>query len=354
MIAVGIGDSQSGKRARLIDGDLGPGVLAYTAPAAVKSATFKPFLNATYGASMAQNIAFSGTPDRVHDGLDTTLWTASDITGSGFDFNNTGEITAHTGADVIKSESLGLGAVMQIAKGSTIALTDFTALTLAIYVERRWEAGDSVTVYAWDTGAGTRVGNAVPLEDYFNFGTFDEWHEVVIPIGDLGAGDFDAIRIENAANQGQTPHYYLDEIIFEETGGVESYDVSVAHDTIFEAHYMRCQVEATLALTAVDPNLFFGVTLSDGIIFSRTSGDGSGFASTFNNILDMQWVGFLQDSTPFSNGTNSTWVLNSYFSTPLIIDPTTDRARITISDNLSALGSLRFSLGGVEYPRDMA
>lgn len=48
---------------------------------------FHPFLNGDFGGNMNQNVAFSGTPDGIHDGTDRSLYTASSVSGSKFTFN---------------------------------------------------------------------------------------------------------------------------------------------------------------------------------------------------------------------------------------------------------------------------
>ena len=48
-----------------------------------------PFLNDDFGNQMNQDAAFGGTPDRIHDGIDTTLYTASSIVGIKSTFNDT-------------------------------------------------------------------------------------------------------------------------------------------------------------------------------------------------------------------------------------------------------------------------
>ena len=63
------------------------------------------FTNSTFGIAMNQNVAFSGTPEQIHDGIDQTLYTASAVTGSKFTFNQDdqrayqGIITIVTAAD---------------------------------------------------------------------------------------------------------------------------------------------------------------------------------------------------------------------------------------------------------------
>jgi len=47
------------------------------------------FTNDEQGADLNQNGAFGGTPEGIHDGVDSTLWTASTIVGTKFTFDST-------------------------------------------------------------------------------------------------------------------------------------------------------------------------------------------------------------------------------------------------------------------------
>lgn len=49
--------------------------------------TLVPFLNDNFGIAMNQDASFGGTPDMIHNGIDSTLWTASNITGAKVTFN---------------------------------------------------------------------------------------------------------------------------------------------------------------------------------------------------------------------------------------------------------------------------
>ena len=56
------------------------GLVVYTKDILPRQFTPGPLLNSDFGISLNQNAAFSGTPDRVNDGNDTTLWTLSNVT----------------------------------------------------------------------------------------------------------------------------------------------------------------------------------------------------------------------------------------------------------------------------------
>lgn len=45
-------------------------------------------INPVYGADMNVDVGFTGTPDKIHDGIDSVLWTASAISGT-WDFSST-------------------------------------------------------------------------------------------------------------------------------------------------------------------------------------------------------------------------------------------------------------------------
>ena len=60
----------------------GLGQLVYTRPRREALIATQPLVNPIYGIGMNQNLEFGGTPDLVHDGIDSTNWTASALSGT--------------------------------------------------------------------------------------------------------------------------------------------------------------------------------------------------------------------------------------------------------------------------------
>lgn len=95
------------------------GLLILTHPFLAFNPEFHPFLNDDFGVNMNQNLAFGGTPDRIHDGIDTsTLYTGSNISGSKVTFNQDDE-QAHGGiVTIVNFNNLGSDTVTVGVDGS--------------------------------------------------------------------------------------------------------------------------------------------------------------------------------------------------------------------------------------------
>jgi len=132
------------------------------------------FSSDTYGVEMNVNGAAGGTAIKVHDGTDTSLWTATDIVGGGkTTFNSTDRNHTTGGTKSIKVDNSPVGDIFQLDKGSDQDLTGHISVTMWINVDKDWKAGDAVDFYGWDTTGGTQVGTKVDLSDYFIYDDYD-------------------------------------------------------------------------------------------------------------------------------------------------------------------------------------
>lgn len=102
-----ITDIATGRKAKVINGAEEDNALL-VAVRDYKTYTSKTifFTNPTYGADMNQNVTFGGTPDKIYDGGDSSLWTASTITGGAGDFLETDTTHAHGGIITVVDYSL--------------------------------------------------------------------------------------------------------------------------------------------------------------------------------------------------------------------------------------------------------
>ena len=71
---------------------LGNGSIVYTHQLVPRDVAFTPALSSTLGVEMAVDAGFAGTAVGVHNGTDSTLWTASAIVGTKFTFNQDDEV----------------------------------------------------------------------------------------------------------------------------------------------------------------------------------------------------------------------------------------------------------------------
>ncbi len=402
------------------------------------------FQNDEVGVNMNQNAAFGGTPDKVHNGIDSVLWTGSSIIGgkftisngdhasegvaaivdySAFDGGETVTITlngsttvltegvdftaatsnaatatslatalsgvtnvssatasaasvtvlASDGADLetlttnaaademtatalaVKIDNANVGDILEFDKGSDLTVANYTAISLRIYVDKDWKAGDSICLYAWDTALAQKVGVAQSLEDYFNFGSFDEWQALAIPFENLEvSGTFDAIRIEVLTAEGKSPKFYIDELQVEETGTPLIFTATPFVGTQFEAMSLQVEIVDTLDTTlanATVPNLTWNklmslTQLSNGIVLRSIREGITQFAVTMNHYADFRFTGFRKESLD-ADSTTAILSMLIVFSAPIILHfEDGDRVQFIIQDDLSSLISFRGLLRG--------
>jgi hypothetical protein len=245
-------------------------------------------------------------------------------------------------------------------------MSNYASLTIWIYVDKQWKAGDSVSIYGWDTTAGTQIGDTVYLEDYFDYLTQDVYQKISIPMADFGAlagsTDMDAFRQMIVAVDGQRAKFFMDDIQLEGVGLTTptTYSVFADKGTWLHVDSFTVSVAANIAGTLADgtmPNLSYdtllGETLLSGISYQRIQ-DGSVIASnTVKTLLDFLQTPGTEITAQGSDGTN-TWVtVSAVYTEPLLLKhETEDELRFTISDDLSGLLHLRISAGGKVEQRE--
>ena len=429
----------------------GVGSVVYAGDLVVTEPSTKFFFNPDFGINMNLDAGFTGTPELIHNGENTTAYTASAVQGTKFTFNDTtfavqsnititgfaaidngdgvtingtafleddtptgnqflaetsdsvtatnlatainavaGFTASAASAVITVSEDTGIGItsftenagdeeltivtpasvetdnaalndIMQFAKGSDLTLTNFVAVTLRIYVDSDWQVGDSLTFCGYDTGLGVIVGNTVNLEDYFDFGNFDTWHSLVLPLGDLGieaATTVDAFRISFAAKVGaKSPLAYFDRIQLEEFGGFQTFEFDLATDERFHIEELVFSYADALAGTVangtmpgISYNQILGLTaLPNGFVITRSKGGKTLFSATIKSLGDHISAGAVLENQ-MSDGTNTFVTLKAAFARPLIITgDTEDNLKITITDDMSGLLQFRVAArGGLE------
>jgi len=413
------------------------GLVVLTEPFIIKEPATRFFENADFGINMNQSVAFSGTPEKIHDGTDLTLFAASSIAGGKFTFDNgdhafegiieivdytlidTGEtvtvngtvltegtnwtastsntatatnlnavinaqpgvsstssgafitVIADIGGDIdqldtsgsaaeltasalaVKIDNAAVNDTMQFAKGSDLDLNNFTALTMAIYVDKDWKTGDSIDIYGYDTDLGTEVGNRVALEDYFNFGDFDTWQSLVIPLGDMALASaitVDAFRFEIVASEGKSPKFYIDEFQIQEVGSPAIFEVPVSLGTRFHIKELifsyADEIDGTVNNGTMPGISFDGIlglpALSTGFIVKRTKSGQTLFSAKIQTLGGQIAAGG-RPVAEWSDGTNTFVALRVPFEEPLVLTAEPDDTlTIQINDNMSGL--LRFTV----------
>lgn len=305
------------------------------------------FTNETYGSALNQNATATGTPDQVHDGIDSVLWTASAISGT-WTFNSTAQ--AHTGTNSIDGTATVNGSIAEIDKGSNLTIGNYSNITGWIYISAWSTSGTKqVNIYGWDTTGATAVSDLVDIGNYVNITTTGVWQQFSIPFADLNftASTLDAVRIQVVdIGGGQAPNFYLDDIQFEETGG--SIIFTVAPDPgekwwVKGLNYVLVDAYAGTVTGGTMPSIpytgFLGVgTLTNGTLVRRIQFGEVKFSSTTIDLIDYIVTGAPKKILSGSDGTN-TWVrLEADFTYPVLLDGDRgDRYEIVINDDLTGL-----------------
>lgn len=330
-----------------------PGLVAYTRTDHLWTASVLPLLNADYGNAMNQNGATGGTPDQVHDGLDTTLWTGSNIIGAKVTFNSTDRF--QQGSQSVKVDNMAVGDVCQFAKGSDVTMSNYASITVWINVDKDWLPDDHVQFYAWDSAAGAEVGNRVTLDEYFDNSAFDTWHSIVLSLDDLGisgATTVDAFRVEQTQKQGgKAPKYYLDQIQIEQTGVPVTFQTFKDKTRDFYAYGVRVAFKDNV--TVIEPSEFMGVAkLANGVQYRRVIENEIQFNISVREMSDFMLMGFKEYNR--TTGAADTFVMYDVdFSQPIIMsgDANENYISLTVSDDLSSMTELNALVFGVYKDR---
>ena len=354
-----ITDPATGRQARVVDGEEEEHALVVaTRPLKTYENVVGFFSNSEFGIDMNQDASAGGTPEKIHDGIDSILWTASSIVGGiKFTFDSTDQNHTAAGSQSIKSNNSPVNDVFQIAKGSDIDMNNYVSLTMWIYVDQDWAIGDDIQIYGWDTGTNTIVGDPVSLQDYFSWFSFGSWHKVTIPLTDMGnvavSTILDSFRVSIVAKDVKSPIFYIDDIQLEQTGVPVEFSVKPEVGTWLHVTDYTIVASDALASTLADgtmPNLSYdkllGETLVSGINYRRIQGNEVRFNIIINNLLNILEIpnAFIESG---SDGTNTWVMIKIKHPEPILLKPEDeDRLSLTISENLTGLLQLRVSFGG--------
>ncbi len=310
------------------------------------------FSNATHGVDMNINAAAGGTPEEVHDGTDNAYWTGSEPIGTKATFDSGDR--ANSGTKSVKWDKPSLNDVVQFDKGSDLTVSSYASLTLFVNVDKDWTAGDSVSIFGWDTGTTSVVGNTVLLEDYINELDFDTWQKATIALTDLGltSGTIDALRMEVVGIDGKAPKFYIDDIQFEETGEPVEFVLEPETGTWLYVHSLTISMADAFDTTVSDGtvqgvpyNNFLGVPLVSGIGYRREQGGEIKFDAIITGSIDlMQFPGTVIQSG--GDATNAWVSFNVPMTEPFLLKAEHgDRLIFIMNDDLSGLLWLRVTAG---------
>jgi hypothetical protein len=347
------GQGTNGEAAVKTKRGIASGLVVYTEPLRDTIAQTKAAVNDTYGADMNQNVSFGGTPEGVHNGTDSALWTASAISGT-WTFNSTAQAQAGTKsvdatATVNNDEAL-------FSDATSINTGNYTALTGYIYITG-WPTSGTKDVEVRMRNNGTDEGNALNLSNYVNNTTFNTWQKFTIPMTDLTGGSVtvDELVVRTIdIGGGAPPDYYLDTIQFEETGSALTYTVEPDNNSIYRIDTLQITMADAYVSTLTDAthqklpyNTLLGVAkLTTGINIKLTTDRTIRFNSNFQQHIDfMAFPGTQVQSG--GDGTNTWKTYTVPFPERIVMSSETqDKLEITINDDLSGLLYLRMLVRG--------
>ena len=142
------------------------------------------FRNEIYGPNLNQNASTSGATDGIHDGGDTSLWTASALSGT-WDFASTFTATGWPpgGTQSIDATSTSNGDQALFTRSSAIASASYSAFSGAIYLTNFDPTRHSIL--AFFLLAGVQVGTPVDITNFVDAGALNTAQSFVIPMASL-------------------------------------------------------------------------------------------------------------------------------------------------------------------------
>lgn len=310
------------------------------------------FSNLANGSSMSVNGSTVGSSaETIHDGGDTSAWTASTLSGT-WDFTSDISVTSANNNDAAlftKATPFNLGTAPHVSMSGAVTLGTYSGVQNTILLQYRL--------------AGTNLGNQLELDTYIDTGIISSSQSFQISLADFGleGQTVDELVITMIRNGGVQPTVDFDDLKIEDTGA-KVYEVVAEQGNAFKFKDLSIVV-VTSAPTGVDssgslypttPNIdystFMGTTLSNGINIRWTRKQEVRFSGTFRKLSDFFLFGFHLE-TLIDNGTYTCIRLRIPFydegNDGVLDSRTGDKMEITIADDLSLFMEVRAMLRGV-------
>lgn len=318
------------------------GLKVFTHPLVTGFPKTTPYSNPDSGISLNQNVASGGTPDQVHNGGDSVLWTASAISGI-WDFASSTQ--AQAGSNSVDATSTSNNSVAQFAKGSNLTTASYVSLSGYIYVDSWSGSGTKeVRVFGWDTGTGAAVGDEVNIGSFIDTDTTGSWQKFTIPLTlfNFTQATIDAIRVRTVdQGAGPPPNYYLDTLQFEETGAPQIFAVTADSDTRYHvATIIFSWADVGTGGTAYAYDKIGALSsLTNGITVKTEQEGREIFTTTFRTLGDILRAGGVV-TNKVDDGTNTYVNIEVDFTSVggiFLSAKEEDEFTIQISDDLSGL-----------------
>jgi hypothetical protein len=302
--------------------------------------------------------SIGGTPEQMHNGIDTVLWTASALSGT-WVFDSTAQ--AQSGIKSIDATATTNNDTALLTSGSTITMSNYASLTGWVYITS-WPTTGTKNVRLQFRNGGVVVGLQIDLSNYVNTLLFNTWQKFIIPLSDFGVAstslidEFTITSIDSGS--GAAPDYYLDNIQLEQLGGNIIYSINPDSDDFWDVQsisitmvrpYNSTLTNGTMINIPYDGLLGLG-TLANGINFQRIQDSEVAFSGLVKDFIDViEALGETKIITG-SDGVN-TWVkVTKIFPTAFrLVGRNADRLQVILSDDLSSFTRFRISANIKEY-----
>lgn len=292
-----------------------------------------------------------GTPEQIHNGIDSVLWTAAASVGV-WDFNNATE--AQAGSFSIRAWGMSDLDRATISKGSDVSFSGFAAVSGWIYLSRISSINNQLRVWFEDDG-GT-VGASVNLLAYIDSSTLGVWQKFIVPKIDFGieGENVDELIIEVGVSTGQTPRFYLDTLQIEETAGIAFVAKPAQGKTIeFDRLelYFEDEIPSTLlagTMNGLSLDKILGITPTVGFNLQRFRDGAPELSLLFKTLSDLMSLTFRVVDAG-SDGTNTYLKLEAILpAASRLLASRGDRLVININDDYTGLLNFRGILIGKE------
>lgn len=322
------------------------GLNVFTTELSDRTSLFQPALNDTFGNQMAIDVSFSGTPDGVYNGGDTTEWTPTVLSGT-WDFVST--TNPRSGTKCLDATSTSTGDTALFTRPSTIDLNNFSTMTGWIRIESWGNGTKHVELQA--RLAGVNKGVVVNIDDFVDTGQLNVYQQYVIPLSTFGiaAETIDEFTMTTIKTSGGNPDYRIDDWQIEETGSPVEFAIEPPLGTTYYmdriflnyADVLDTRI-ANSSIPSLDHNKILGIaSLTNGIVFQRVRNRDIIFSATIRNVGD-SIKGGAEISSLISDGTNfnTCLTIRVEFLQPVVLNADLqDKIAIIINDDMTGLTS---------------
>ena len=287
---------------------------------------------------------YAAVVENIHNGTDNTYWTASATVGT-WTFDSVAQ--AYDGTKSIDGTGTTDGDIARF-DGTTINPNSYTKFQAKLYFTSFPSVGNKALNVQFYNSSNVAVGNSINMYDYVNTSLLNTWQIVEIPLSDFDGLEEDVDRMDLTVvnTQGSPVDFYLDGIDLESKGGREFF-LTPVKDEVTHITSLELSFVATSASTRnndIDPTGFgFGSALTKGMIFKTNQTNYDQFSYTLTQNSDFFTFPGAEISHLYGDGTTAMFKFKLKYDTPLELNPNTrDYLSITVQDNLSSYGTIKF------------